>query len=110
MLINTPQDFFDTIKERFVSDAAKGINADILYDLSGEHAGQWAIKLTDGQIVDISTGTVEKPTLTVMMDSDNFIKLQNGDLDGRKAFLTRKIKVKGSIALAQKINKIFPPG
>ena len=34
----------------------------------------------------------------------------NGDLDGRKAFLTRKLKVKGNIALAQKMQKFFPQG
>jgi len=34
--------------------------------------------------------------------------MANGDLDGRKAFLTRKLKVKGNIALAQKMQSSSP--
>ena len=55
-------------------------------------------------------GGVEKPTLNVMMDAEKFVEMANGDLDGRKAFLTRKLKVKGNIALAQKMQKFFPQG
>ena len=45
-----------------------------------------------------------------MMDAGKFVEMANGDLDGRKAFLTRKLKVKGNIALAQKMQKFFPQG
>ena len=58
----------------------------------------------------VATGGVEKPTLNVMMDASKFVEMANGDLDGRKAFLTRKLKVKGNIALAQKMQKFFPQG
>lgn len=108
--ISNCQEFFDTLQDRFEPEAAKGVNAELVYDLSGDGGGQWTVKIADGALTGVDAGAIEKPTLTVMMDTDNFIKLQNGELDGRKAFLTRKLKVKGNIALAQKMQKFFPQG
>ena len=68
------------------------------------------LTIEDGEFKGVSTGGVEKPTLNVMMDASKFVEMANGDLDGRKAFLTRKLKVKGNIALAQKMQKFFPQG
>lgn len=108
--ISSCQEFFDTLKDRFDPESAKGVTADIVYDLKGEGGGEWTVKIADGVLTSVESGGLEKPTLTVTMDTDNFLPLQNGELDGRKAFLTRKLKVKGNIALAQKMGKFFPPG
>ena len=32
----------------------------------------------------------------------------NGDLDGTRAYMTRKLKIKGSIPMAQKMKKFLP--
>ena len=63
--------------------------------------------IENGEFKGVTPGGVEKPTLNVMMDAAKFVDMANGDLDGRKAFLTRKLKVKGNIALAQKMQKFF---
>ncbi|MGB5222383.1 MAG: SCP2 sterol-binding domain-containing protein [Polyangiales bacterium] len=103
-------EYFDTLADRFLPDQAAGVNAQIQYTLSGDGGGEWTITIEDGQFKGVATGGVEKPTLNVMMDAAKFIDMANGDLDGRKAFLTRKLKVKGNIALAQKMQKFFPQG
>lgn len=103
-------EYFDTLTDRFVPEQAKGVTAKIQYTLSGEGGGEWTVTIEDGQLKDVQTGGVEKPTLNIMMDASKFIDMANGDLDGRKAFLTRKLKVKGNIALAQKMQKFFPQG
>jgi putative sterol carrier protein len=104
------QEYFDTLGDRFVPEHAKGVNAQIQYTLSGEGGGEWTITIEDGEFKGVKPGGVEKPTLNVIMDASKFIDMANGDLDGRKAFLTRKLKVKGNIALAQKMQKFFPQG
>jgi putative sterol carrier protein len=103
-------EYFDTLADRFLSDQAKGVNATIQYTLAGDGGGEWTITIADGEFKGVETGGVEKPTLNVMMDAGQFVEMANGDLDGRKAFLTRKLKVKGNIALAQKMQKFFPQG
>ncbi len=103
-------EYFSTLSDRFVADAAGGVNAVMQYSLSGDGGGDWVVKIEDGSFQGVETGTADKPTLHIMMDAEKFIEMANGDLDGRKAFLTRKLKVKGNIALAQKMQKFFPQG
>ena len=103
-------EYFDTLGDRFLSDQAGGVSAHIQYSLSGDQGGEWTVTIEDGEFKGVSTGSVDKPTLQVMMDAEKFVEMANGDLDGRKAFLTRKLKVKGNIALAQKMQKFFPQG
>ncbi len=104
------QEYFSTLADRFVADAAKGVTATMQYSLSGDGGGEWSVTIDDGVFKGVDSGTADKPTLHIMMDASKFIEMANGDLDGRKAFLTRKLKVKGNIALAQKMQKFFPQG
>ncbi len=104
------QEYFSTLADRFVADAAKGVTATMQYSLSGDGGGEWFVTIDDGVFKGVDSGTTDKPTLHIMMDASKFIEMANGDLDGRKAFLTRKLKVKGNIALAQKMQKFFPQG
>jgi putative sterol carrier protein len=104
------EEYFATLGDRFVEDAAKGVTAKMQYSLSGDGGGDWVVTIEDGKFQGVEPGKVEKPSLQIMMDVDKFIDMANGDLDGRKAFLTRKLKVKGNIALAQKMQKFFPQG
>ena len=103
------QEYFDTLKDRFVASAAEGVNAVFQYNLGGDGGGNWVVKIEDGQLTTVEAGEAEKPTLTITMDADNFIKMSNGELDGTKAFMTRKLKVKGNVAMAQKMRKFLPP-
>jgi len=103
-------EYFETLANRFVPEQAKGVDATMQYSLSGDGGGEWTVTIADGQFKGVQTGSVDKPTLNIMMDAAKFIEMANGDLDGRKAFLTRKLKVKGNIALAQKMQKFFPQG
>ena len=103
-------EYFETLGDRFLADQATGVNATIQYTLAGDGGGEWTITIEDGEYKGVQEGGVEKPTLNVMMDAPKFVEMANGDLDGRKAFLTRKLKVKGNIALAQKMQKFFPQG
>ena len=103
-------EYFDTLADRFLPEQAKGVTAQIQYTLSGEGGGEWTIAIEDGEFKGVTAGGVDKPSLNVIMDAAKFVEMANGDLDGRKAFLTRKLKVKGNIALAQKMQKFFPQG
>jgi putative sterol carrier protein len=104
------QEYFDSLADRFVPDQAKGVSCTLQYSLAGDGGGEWTVTIEDGEFKGVAPGGVDKPTLNIMMDAAKFIEMANGDLDGRKAFLTRKLKVKGNIALAQKMQKFFPQG
>jgi len=104
--VTSCQDYFDSLSERFIADNSKGVEATYTYELEG--AGVWTVHIKD-QTCSVSEGPVEKPSVTYKMKADNYIKLANGQMNGARAVMTRKLKVSGSIALAQKMNKFLPP-
>ncbi|MCA9628599.1 MAG: SCP2 sterol-binding domain-containing protein [Myxococcales bacterium] len=106
--IESCQEYFDTIQDRFISDQAKGVEATYVYELSGDGGGTWTVSVKD-QSVAVSEGSTENASVTYTMKADDYVKLANGDLGGAKAVMTRKLKVSGSIPLARKMNNFLPP-
>jgi putative sterol carrier protein len=110
--VTTCQEYFDTLGDRFVVAKAPkaGKTFTYQYDLEGDGGGTWFVVVTsDGPAVsnDNPGGKID---VVYTMDASEYVQLANGDIDGRKAFMTRKLKVKGSIPKAQKMNKFLPPG
>lgn len=102
------KEYFETVHERFLPEHAKGITATFVYELEGDGGGTWTVKVDDGTLA-VEPGAVPEPTVTYKMKASDYVNLANGDLNGAKAFLMRKLKVGGSIPMAQKMNKFLPP-
>ncbi|MFO0692763.1 MAG: SCP2 sterol-binding domain-containing protein [Polyangiales bacterium] len=107
--VNSIPEYFETIQKRFNSDAAKGVTATFMFELTGANGGTWTADIKDGTLT-LLTGPVEKPTVHYTMDAGEYLKMANGDLDGTKAYMMRKLKVKGNLMTAQKFKAILPPG
>ena len=106
--VTSVKDYFDTLPQRFVPDAAKGLNAVFQFELSGAGGGTFAVVVDDAKMT-ITEGAHATPSVTLKMTGDDFVKMSNGDLKGPMAFMTGKLKVSGSIPLAQKMQAVFPP-
>jgi putative sterol carrier protein len=106
--ITSCKEYFDTVQERFLPEHAQGVTATFVYELEGDGGGTWTIKISNGAL-EVAPGTVPDPTVTYKMKAGDYVNLANGDLNGAKAFLMRKLKVGGSIPMAQKMNKFLPP-
>jgi putative sterol carrier protein len=50
---------------------------------------------------------VDKVDITLTMNGKTFVSLVNGKLGSQQAFLMRKLKIKGSMALAMKLQPIL---
>ena len=107
--INSCQEYFETLGERFVAEKSKGVNATYQFELSGDGGGTWAVKVADGGI-EVIEGGVDEPDSVVTAKADNYIKIANGDINGLRAVMTRKMKVKGNLVLARKMQHMFPTG
>ena len=107
--VSNLQEYFEKLSDRFVAGPSKGVNATIFFDLAdGPNGGQWTMTVTDGTF-SLDTGkAVEKPTVTITMKPEHYVEMANGDLDGTKAFMTRKLKIAGSIPMAQKMKSFLP--
>src|SRR5688572_1036513 len=95
--ISSCQEYFATLEERFVPEQAKGVNATFVYELDGNGGGTWTVKVTDGKVSVEPGNAASNPTVTYKMAAEAYVQLANGEINGAKAFLTRKLKVSGSI-------------
>nr|CAG8565146.1 14233_t:CDS:2 [Entrophospora candida]CAG8574684.1 907_t:CDS:2 [Entrophospora candida] len=48
-----------------------------------------------------------KPDITISLSDDTFVDLSSGKLNGQKAFLGGKLKIKGNMMLATKLDKVL---
>lgn len=97
---------FEVMQERFNPDAASGVNAVFQFDLSGENGGQYWVKVADQQ-AEVSEGQAEDPTITVIASADDYLKVVNGELAPMSAFMQGKVKVKGDMGMAMKLQSLF---
>lgn len=87
-------------------DLANDINASYVFDLEGEGGGQWTLDLTSSP-GEVKEGAIDDPNLTVTMKADDFVKLVEGSLNAQMAFMSGKLKIKGDMPLALKLQQIL---
>ncbi|MGO8687244.1 MAG: SCP2 sterol-binding domain-containing protein [Candidatus Dormibacteria bacterium] len=105
--MNTVPEIFDEVNAR-LTDPAKvgGTNAAYQFDLTGDDGGPYHIVLKDGK-GEAGAGTVENPNTTISMSAGDFVGLATGKLDPTMAFMTGKLKVRGDMALAMKLQNLL---
>ena len=96
-------DFFNTLETR--ADAAKiaGMNNSFLFDIEGE--GQWLVKVADGA-VSVTEGTGDADA-TIETTGETFEKIVSGEQNPTTAYMTGKLKIKGDMGAAMKLQKLF---
>jgi len=107
--VETVQGYFDTLDQRFVVDASKGVQAIFQFDISGDGGGCWHVVVDDGSM-EIHDGPHENPSAVVRSSADNYLKICNGDMNGLRAVMTRKMKIEGNLVIARRMQKMFPTG
>lgn len=100
--------YIETLPERFNAEAAEGVEAIFQLEIGGDSGGTWHVVVDDGSMA-VHEGGHDKPTVTIRMKDAHYVKMVNGDLKGPMAYMTGKLKVKGSIPMAQRFQKILPP-
>src|SRR5438309_11758440 len=102
----TPDQIVDAMPEYLIPEKAATTNATIQFDLSGDGGGRWWVKIHDGQ-AESGKGDAESPNLTINMDAKDYVKMSLGQLDGTAAFMQGKLKIKGDMGLAIKMQSLF---
>ena len=91
----------------FIPEKAQGVDAVIHFKFTGTEAGEWNATIKDGK-VDVAQGTPPKqPNMTLTADSNDYVKIFTGELDGMQAFMQGKIKLGGDLNLAMKLMQMF---
>ena len=106
--MSTPADIFQQINQNLADDPSKaaGVNAVYAFDLSGDEGGPYHIVMKDGK-GEAGPGAVENPNITITMAANDLVDLATGKLDGTMAFMSGKIKIKGDMGLAMKLQSVL---
>jgi putative sterol carrier protein len=102
----TISDFIARMSAAFLPEKAAGMDATIQLKLAGSQPGQWFITIKDTQCT-VSQGVANAPRLTVSTDSENFMKIFTGQMDGMQAFMQGKLRVTGDMSVALKLLTMF---
>jgi len=100
------QEFFDCLEGQFKSDKAVGLNAVYQFVITGEDGGEWSAAIADGRCT-VTPGEHDNPNITITCGDEDWLKIVNGQLDSQMAFMTGKLKVKGDMGLAMRLQSIF---
>ncbi len=106
--MTTPADVFTEINTGLQANPSKTANMNAVYqfDLGGDDGGQYHIILKDGT-ADAGAGAPENPNITISMAATDFVALREGKLDPTMAFMSGKIKIKGDMGLAMKLQTVL---
>ncbi|WP_040227378.1 SCP2 sterol-binding domain-containing protein [Bhargavaea cecembensis] len=97
------------IKEKLDANPEPFKDQDVRYEFfvegKDEH-GRWQLLLDHGK-ADVLEGSPEEAACTLELGGKHFRKLLTGDLNSMAAFMTGKLKVKGNVGFALKLEQLL---
>jgi len=106
MALTEVKQIIEKFERDFDPDAAKGVDAVLQYHISGDDGGDWIITIKDGSCK-IEEGTHDSPTVILKMSGKTWLGLVNKTVNPTMAFTTGRLRIKGDMAKAQLVPKIF---
>jgi putative sterol carrier protein len=97
------QEFFQNLESR--ADPAKtvGMTSSYVFDIDG--AGQWRVEVDDGKVT-VADGAGDADAV-ISTSKETFEKIIAGEQNPTSAYMTGKLKVKGDMGAAMKLQKLF---
>jgi len=97
------QEFFESLPERVSPERIAGMSNTYAFDIEG--AGAWTVVIADGAIT-VTAGAGEADC-TFSASEESFQKIVAGEQNPTTAYMTGKLKIKGDMGAAMKLQKIF---
>jgi putative sterol carrier protein len=97
------KEFFDTLETRVDPARTAGMNNSYVFDIEG--AGKWKVDVKDGSVSVIEGA--EDADVTITTSEETFEKITRGEQNATSAYMTGKLKVKGDMGAAMKLQKLF---
>ena len=97
------QQFFQTLESRADASKIAGMTNSYVFDIDG--AGQWKVDVDDGKVTVTEGGG--DADVTISTNEETFEKIAAGEQNPTSAYMTGKLKVKGDMGAAMKLQKLF---
>ena len=97
------REFFETLPARVDPAKTAGVRNSYVFDVEG--AGQWTVRVSDGD-VRVNEGA-ESADCTISASEETFRKLVTGQQSAMSAYMSGKLKVQGDMGAAMKLKNLF---
>jgi putative sterol carrier protein len=101
----TVHEFFQTLESRADGSKTAGMNNSYLFDIDG--AGQWLVNVDDGKVSVTEGSGSGDADATISASEETFQKIVAGEQNATSAYMTGKLKIKGDMGAAMKLQKLF---
>jgi putative sterol carrier protein len=101
--MTSTREFFETLDSRADPGKTAGMNHSYLFDIDG--AGKWKVDVADGKVSVTEGG--EDADAVISASDETFQKIISGEQNPTSAYMTGKLKVKGDMGAAMKLQKLF---
>ena len=101
--MTSAREFFETLESRVDESKTAGMNNSYLFDIDG--AGKWKVAVNDGEVTVTEGG--EEADAIISTSEETFTKMVDGEQNPTSAYMTGKLKVKGDMGAAMKLQKLF---
>jgi putative sterol carrier protein len=102
-MVESAREFFESLESRVDESKTAGMTNSYLFDIDG--AGKWTVDVADGKVT-VSEGG-ENADAVISTSEETFRKIANGEQNPTSAYMTGKLKVKGDMGAAMKLQKLF---
>ena len=97
------QEFFTNLESRTDASKTAGMNNSYVFDIEG--VGQWKVDVDDGKVAVTEGGG--DADVVISTSQETFEKIVSGDVNPTSAYMTGKLKIKGDMGAAMKLQKLF---
>ncbi|MDQ5821066.1 MAG: SCP2 sterol-binding domain-containing protein [Actinomycetota bacterium] len=97
------KEFFDGLESRVDPAKTAGMRNSYVFEIEG--AGTWKVDVDDGKVT-VTEGGGEADC-TIMASEETFEKIASGEQNPTSAYMTGKLKIKGDMGAAMKLQKLF---
>src|SRR5207237_187312 len=101
--MTSAREFFESLESRVDESKTAGMSNSYLFDIEG--AGKWKVDVNDGK-VSVSEGG-EDADAVISTNEETFEQIASGEQNPTSAYMTGKLKVKGDMGAAMKLQKLF---
>lgn len=101
--MSSVQEFFEGLPERVSADSIAGMSNTYAFEIEG--AGAWTVAIADGAIT-VAEGAGDADC-TFSASEESFEKIIAGEQNATTAYMTGKLKIRGDMGAAMKLQKIF---
>ena len=97
------QEFFQNLASRADATKTAGMTNSYVFEIDG--AGEWKVDVDDGTVT-VTEGGGDADAV-ISASEETFQKIVAGEQNATSAYMTGKLKIKGDMGAAMKLQKLF---